>query len=122
MTRAFERSRITPKIGEAIRSYREALGLSLTGLAADIGVSGSHLGRVERNLVNPSYEIVTKLCDRLGINILELGDAGRQSRDVDEQLAVFLKSTGFSNRMQQEIFDMSLRTRQALLAVLACKR
>jgi site-specific DNA-methyltransferase (adenine-specific) len=52
--------------GPVLRQLREALGLGLKPLARKVGVTHSHLSRVERGLVQPSEELLERLSRVLG--------------------------------------------------------
>lgn len=59
-------------LAEIIKQRRKALDLSLAELGAISGVSGSHLGRVERGERFPSPDILNKIAKPLGFEEIEL--------------------------------------------------
>ena len=58
--------------GDIIRQARLAKGLNLQKLAAESGVSSSHLGRIERGERSPSIDILRKISEPLGFKGAEL--------------------------------------------------
>ena len=64
----------TEKILENMRSIRVAHKISLLKLAADVGISHSHLYYIESKRVIPSIDVVVKIAKALGISIKELLD------------------------------------------------
>jgi transcriptional regulator with XRE-family HTH domain len=59
-------------LGTAIREARTAAGLSQEGLAAETGVDRSFFGHVERGQQNPSYVVLLRIADGLGVTLDEL--------------------------------------------------
>ena len=55
-------------LGSEVRQVRKARGLSLKVLAQDAGISVSHLSAIERGTANPSFEMVYKIAEALGIS------------------------------------------------------
>jgi transcriptional regulator with XRE-family HTH domain len=65
------------KIGDTIRTRRELLGLLQPQLAAISGVSRRTIQLVEMGKANPSFEILLKIADPLGLAIkLSLKEPG----------------------------------------------
>ena len=57
-------------LGNLIRSKREAAGLTLTQLAAELAVSRPYLSRLERGeYTHPSSRILTQIVKRLDISV-----------------------------------------------------
>jgi transcriptional regulator with XRE-family HTH domain len=56
-------------LGERIRARREALGLSLRALGAQVGLSASFLAQVERSLASPSIESLQQIAQALKVPI-----------------------------------------------------
>jgi PAS domain S-box-containing protein len=54
-------------VGKRLRFQRQINGLTQERLAADLGVSKQHLGRVERGTAYPSLELLERACELLGI-------------------------------------------------------
>ena len=60
-------------LGDLLRSRREAAGLSLTRMAAKLGISRPYLSRLERGeYSNPSSKILIQLSKGLGIRTEDL--------------------------------------------------
>jgi transcriptional regulator with XRE-family HTH domain len=62
----------TEKILENIRTKRLARKISLLNLAAEVGISHSHLYYIESKRVIPSIDVLVKISKALGISIKEL--------------------------------------------------
>ncbi|MCC7361563.1 MAG: helix-turn-helix domain-containing protein [Anaerolineales bacterium] len=56
-------------LGERLRARREALGLTLRALGAQVGLSASFLAQVERSLANPSIESLQQIAAVLKVPI-----------------------------------------------------
>lgn len=50
-----------PIFGDLLRDLRRQRGIGLKTLAPELGVSNSHLSRLENNLVRPSDELVSRV-------------------------------------------------------------
>ena len=59
-------------IGDIIGQARLTKGLTLQELAAESGVSSSHLGRIERGERSPSIDILKKIAKPLGFEGADL--------------------------------------------------
>lgn len=55
-------------LGACIRKARLAFGLTQEKLSEQSGVSLRHIANIEKGRMNPSYEILKRLVDRLGIS------------------------------------------------------
>ena len=60
--------------GETIKHFREAAGLTLEVLAADVGISVSQLSRFESDLREPRVAEIRRIADRLGVDVMTLID------------------------------------------------
>jgi len=56
-------------IGHDIRRCRERLGLSLGEVARRANVSKAHLSQLERGLSKPSFEVVQRVVEALGMTL-----------------------------------------------------
>jgi transcriptional regulator with XRE-family HTH domain len=75
------RSREHAALGEAIRSTREAKGLSQEALAEESGLHVTHIGGLERGVRNPSYATLIRLSEALKMEpgaLLSLADGLRK--------------------------------------------
>jgi len=63
------------QIGSAIRKLRNERteSLSIEGLAGEAGIHPTYLSGIERGTAaNPSWGVLTSICDALGIDVQEL--------------------------------------------------
>jgi transcriptional regulator with XRE-family HTH domain len=67
-TAAPERKKVNG-LGERIRARREALGLTLRALGAQVGLSASFLAQIERSQANPSIESLQLIAQVLKVPI-----------------------------------------------------
>lgn len=58
--------------GPHIRRKREETGHGLNNFAQAIGVSPSHLSRIERRISEPSPEVLKRIADGLGTDLSEV--------------------------------------------------
>jgi transcriptional regulator with XRE-family HTH domain len=63
-------------VGQNLRAYRDARGLSQEALAQILGVHRTYMGGVERGERNLTLKSVERIADRLGVKPLELLRAG----------------------------------------------
>ncbi|MCS0495600.1 helix-turn-helix domain-containing protein [Ancylobacter mangrovi] len=59
----------TNAVGERLKLVRQDSGLTLADVAQRTGVSVSNLSKIERGEVSPSFDVVIRLCEGLGIAI-----------------------------------------------------
>jgi transcriptional regulator with XRE-family HTH domain len=55
------------KLGKNIKKTREAIGLTQEHVADKVGIHVSYLSRIERGVVNPSYEIIEQIAKTLKV-------------------------------------------------------
>jgi transcriptional regulator with XRE-family HTH domain len=60
------------KLGELLKTRREALGLTQRELAQKIGVEASHIAFIESQRRKPSLKLVARMADTLGVDRQEL--------------------------------------------------
>ncbi len=65
--------------GAIIKAKREAMGMSRRELAVKAGLNRSHLGRIERDEVDPRMSTVERIARILGLSILHGGVRSRTS-------------------------------------------
>ncbi|MCA0987028.1 helix-turn-helix domain-containing protein [Guptibacillus algicola] len=71
-------------IGDNLRKYRKASGLSLSELAERSNVSKSYLNSLERNIKhNPSINLVTRIAKELNTNIHNI--LGTEETNTNQQ-------------------------------------
>ena len=56
------------KMGARIRGFRKERGITQAGLAAEIGISTSFMGHIERGTRVMSIDTLVKLSDALGVS------------------------------------------------------
>jgi transcriptional regulator with XRE-family HTH domain len=56
------------RLGQTVRSQREALGLTQRALAQKLGVEASHVAFIESGRRKPSLKLVAHLADTLGVD------------------------------------------------------
>lgn len=71
------------QLGESIRNRRKELGITQPHLAELAGVSTNTLYKLERGQGNPSWHVLTRLADILGMEItLNIKKLNAQSGDL----------------------------------------
>lgn len=60
------------QLGAALRHLREARDASMEGVAAEVGIDTTWLGRIERGAGNPSWSVVGRIADVLEVDAVEL--------------------------------------------------
>jgi transcriptional regulator with XRE-family HTH domain len=76
-----ERSPDHGALGRAIRSAREARGLSQEALAERCGLHRTYVGGIERGERNPSYTNILRIAEALGERPSRLLAAAERDRD-----------------------------------------
>lgn len=106
------------QIGGLIKQRRVFEGHSLQQLADAVGISASHLGRLERGLVSPSYVLVDRLSRHLGIELTDMQDYDRRARIINTALTQALEQGGVDETDQTGILSLSLDGRERLLRLI----
>jgi transcriptional regulator with XRE-family HTH domain len=84
-----------PDLGARIRAAREEAGLSVRGLARQIGVSASLLSQVERGLAQPSVATLWALVTELGLSLDSLfAGPGENGPGADGPAAIVQRARG----------------------------
>ncbi|MEJ7837724.1 MAG: helix-turn-helix domain-containing protein [Thermomicrobiales bacterium] len=107
------------QIGGLIKQRRMADGTSLQDLAQAVAISASHLGRLERGLVSPSYVLVDRLSRHLGIELIDVQDYDRRARLINTALMKALEQGGVNHADQTNILGLTLEGRESLLNLIA---
>jgi transcriptional regulator with XRE-family HTH domain len=106
-------------IGPRIRELRHEQGLTLDDLATRVGISASHLSRLERGKTAPSFTVAAGLAHELGVTAEEFVQIERRQSDVDHQLVMALCQAGLTGETAAHIRDgISTQARAELLAAL----
>ncbi|MBX6342962.1 MAG: helix-turn-helix transcriptional regulator [Thermomicrobiaceae bacterium] len=106
---------VRQRIGPAIRRLRQQQGLSLSDLAERTGISVSYLSRLEKGRSVPSFTLLSRLGQELGVDIGFFVETEREAQSVDEALEEALSKTSIPQRVWPEVFGMSIEARKALL-------
>jgi transcriptional regulator with XRE-family HTH domain len=102
------------RIGPAIRQLRQQQGLTLSDLAAKTGISVSYLSRLEKGRSVPSFTLLSRIGQELGVPIGFFVETEQAARHVDDQLVEELSHTPIPKQVWPEILSMSLEGRKAL--------
>jgi len=72
------RSRV---VGENLQALRQAQGISLKAAAGLCSVSAATLSRIENGLISPTFDVLARISDGLGIALGDLVRAGGRTQD-----------------------------------------
>jgi transcriptional regulator with XRE-family HTH domain len=67
------------QIGARLKEVRRSLGRTLADISETTGVSISNLSKIENNQISPSFDIMKRLCDGLGLSIEDMVRPGEKS-------------------------------------------
>ena len=102
------------RIGPTIRQLRQQQGLTLSDLAQQSGISVSYLSRLEKGRSVPSFTLLNRIGQELGVPIGFFVETEQDARQVDERLVEDLSHTTIPKQVWPEILDMSLEGRKAI--------
>lgn len=103
-----------PKIGKTVRKARKNLGLTLAELSERSGVSRSMLSAIERDTVNPTFSVVWRLAQSLGIDLVSV-DTDMKSVDPIEHLRSYSTPVRYSE--DRKVTQYMLSPRRSVLPV-----
>jgi transcriptional regulator with XRE-family HTH domain len=63
---------IDKKFGMVLKKLRATKGLSQEEFAHNVGLHRTYISQLERGLKSPSLRTMDKLCDELGVSLVEL--------------------------------------------------
>lgn len=106
---------VRQRIGPAIRRLRQLQGLSLSDLAERTDISVSYLSRLEKGRSVPSFTLLSRLGQELGVDIGFFVDTEREAQSVDEALESALQLSGMPEQIWPELFGLSIEARKTLL-------
>lgn len=106
---------VRQRIGPAIRRLRQQQGLSLSDLAQRTDISVSYLSRLEKGRSVPSFTLLSRLGQELGVDIGFFVETEREAQSVDEMLEKSLGRTQMPSTVWPELFGLSIEGRKALL-------
>lgn len=109
---------VRQRVGPALKARRQRRRLSLHALAAQAGISPSHLSRIERGLSVPSYEVLDRVADALGSDLRALRTEEASARAVDGELDAVFDTLGLSVVARGELLTLSPQTRADLARAL----
>lgn len=102
------------RIGPAIRTLRQRLGYSLSDLAQKTGISVSYLSRLEKGRSTPSFLVLNRIAQEVGVTIGFFVETEQDARQVDEELVEQLSQTSIPKSVWPELLGMSLEGRKDL--------
>lgn len=73
-------AQIDPRLGRALRAFRERQGASQEHLAHEAGITTPALSRIESGKSNPSWTTVTQILAALKVSLAELEATMRKAR------------------------------------------
>ena len=97
-------------ISQRISYFRNIRGYSVNYLANQSGISQSYLRELEMgNYQNPSVDILSNLCDVLGISLSEFFNSNQQLQEADHALLEEIKQLTSAQREQLRQFLITMR-------------
>lgn len=97
------------KVGEIIRSRRKELNLSLSTLAAEVGISIGYLSQIENGRKkNPKLEIVLRLIHRLSLDLSMLLGLAPSEETYLARIPSLLKMVFARERNLQVLVDSEI--------------
>lgn len=97
-------------IGERITYFRNARGYTVNYLANQSGISQSYLRELEMGTYkNPSVDILSNLCDILGISLSEFFST-EQLQEIDQSLLEEIKKLSPAQREQLRQFLITIHS------------
>ena len=113
----------TNDLGKILKQQRINVPLTLQELAAESGVSSSHLGRIERGERFPSARILRKIAKPLGFNEDELftlaGFLSPQSSGVAEESISRYSNRQLDPYVAKILAEESPETQRAIIGILS---
>lgn len=106
------------RIGPAIRKLRHEQSLTLDDLAAQAGISASHLSRLERGQTLPSFTVLAGIAHVLGVSIDEFAQLEQDVTVLDRDLGGMLENLGLDGPSRDELLSLSIESRRVLIDVL----
>ena len=106
------------RIGPAIRKLRHEQSFTLDDLAAQAGISASHLSRLERGQTLPSFTVLAGIAHVLGVSIDEFAQLEQDVTVLDQELGAMLSSLGMDDSSRDEMLSLSIETRRVAANVI----
>lgn len=89
--------------------------MTLDDLAAQAGISASHLSRLERSQTLPSFTVLAKIAEVLGVGIDEFVRLERDVTALDAELRRYLDMLAIAPPVRDELFDLSIEARRTMV-------
>ncbi|OGN98944.1 MAG: transcriptional regulator [Chloroflexi bacterium RBG_13_51_18] len=110
-------------LGKILKQQRITIPLTLQELAAESGVSSSHLGRIERGERFPSARILRKIAKPLGFNEDELftlaGFLSPQASGVSEETVSRYSNRQLDPYVARMLADEPVEIQRAVIGILS---
>ena len=110
-------------LGKILKQQRITVPLTLQELAAESGVSSSHLGRIERGERFPSARILRKIAKPLGFNEDELftlaGFLSPQASGVSEETVSRYSNRQLDPYVARMLADEPVEIQRAVIGILS---
>ncbi len=103
------------RIGPAVRRMRRSRGLTLDELADEAEVSPSHLSRLERSQTLPSFPVLAKIADALGVDVNEFVRLEQDVAELDAKLSVYAGLLALDDEARHGLLDLSIEARRDLV-------
>lgn len=95
-------------LGDRLRYIRFSKGLSQEEVALRAEITTAYYGLVERNRKNPTVKILDKICQALGITLMEVFSQNQtSSKEYDElTMQIISQLNGQPDEMKQVILNV----------------
>ncbi len=95
-------------LGDRLRYIRFSKGLSQEEVALRAEITTAYYGLVERNRKNPTVKILDKICQALGITLMEVfSQSQASSKEYDElTMQIISQLNGQPDEMKQVILNV----------------
>lgn len=95
-----------PTLGEAIRAQRELASLPMRKLAEMVGISNPYLSQIERNLREPSDQVLDSIAEHLKLSTDILAASVRRSDTEDlPNVVAAIRQDGDLTRTQRGVLE-----------------
>ena len=98
----------SPTLGEMIRTQRELAALPMRQLAQMVGISNPYLSQIERNLREPSEQVLESIADHLQMSADALSARARKANDglQGEVIAALRRDADLTRAQRATLEDM----------------
>ncbi len=94
-------------LGEALKCFRKAKGLTLTELAEQANSHEGNLSRIERNMANPSLDLLYRLAVVLDVSVTELFRVAENTESEKGQASLNANFTNLKPADRNLLVDFS---------------